>query len=238
MTGQWFEMSGGMWQFFYFRNMNWSRTLIIIERFERVTRLNLHELQLLLLDIDENGSLLGSKNMRAASQKIDQLLGNLQQGAINALNEIAAAETPEWTNIYDDLYEKSLLAETAKGDELQEEKQIRINLLLLQAKEAKTNAIKDAEDLNEMMMQLAQLVHIQHDVVDSIEEHIEKAQTHKQSSIPATVGSIAMGGPVGFVAGFTVAGIFAAFGGAVAGVYSGNYFRQKVQETASRVNKN
>uniref|UniRef100_A0A0R3RWE4 t-SNARE coiled-coil homology domain-containing protein n=1 Tax=Elaeophora elaphi TaxID=1147741 RepID=A0A0R3RWE4_9BILA len=268
------------------RIMDWPRALIIIKRFDRMARVNLRELQLLLLNIDGTNSLVDSKNKRDASQKVDQLLDGLQQvlnvrshlsavdrehfdvhiepiriqiqSVINALNGIVATKTSETKNIYDDLYEKSLLEERAEEDELQEEKQAKINSLHLQAKEAKANAIEmkklasDIEDLNEMMMQLAQLVHAQHEVVDSIEEHIEKAQadvhkahknlkkaqvaqTVKYPVIAATIGSIAVGGPVGFVAGSAVVGIFAAFGGAVAGVCSGKYFRQKVLETANRV---
>ncbi|VDN43961.1 unnamed protein product [Gongylonema pulchrum] len=86
------------------------------------------------------------------------------------------------------------------------------------------------------MEQLAQLVHAQHDVVDSIEEHIEMAhldvrsahrdlkkaqaaQTAKYPLVAAAVGGAALGGPVGIAAGSTVAGIFAALGGAVAGQF-------------------
>lgn len=83
--------------------------------------------------------MLDSKSKQDASQKTDQLLNSLQQvlnvrshlsvidrerfdvhiepiriqiqGVINALNRITIAETSEKKNIYDDLYEKSLLAE-------------------------------------------------------------------------------------------------------------------------------
>ncbi|KAL3998109.1 SNARE domain family protein [Acanthocheilonema viteae] len=271
------------------RIMDWSRAVVIIERFDRMTRVNLCELQLLLLNIDETNSLLDSTSKRDVSQKIDQLLDSLQQvlnvrshlsiidrerfdihiepirvqiqRVINAVDRIVTTKTLEKKNIYDDLYEKSLLQERTEAYGLQEEKQKMRNSLFLQAKEAKMNAIEikklscDIKDLNEMMMQLAQLVHTQHEVVDSIEEHVEKAQTdvhkaHKNLKkaqvaqtvkypvIAATVGSIAVGSPVGFVAGSTVAGIFAAFGGAIAGVCSGKYFRQKVQETANRANGN
>lgn len=74
----------------------------------------------------------------------------------------------------------------------------------------------------------------QHEVVDSIEEHIEKAQldvhsahknlkkaqaaqTAKYPMVAAAVGGVAVGGPVGFAAGSAVAGVIAALGGAAAG---------------------
>ena len=71
-------------------------------------------------------------------------------------------------------------------------------------------------------------------MVDSIEEHIEKttqevasgyhelkqaekAKSAKYPAMAAAVGGIAVGGPVGFVAGSAIAGLAGAIGGAVAG---------------------
>ncbi|VDN35990.1 unnamed protein product [Gongylonema pulchrum] len=143
------------------------------------------------------------------------------QAVVNALNAfiLTTTEIPEPKNIYDDLYEEYL----------------------------RPQQLVDIEDLNEVMEQLAQLVHAQHDVVDSIEEHIERAhldvhsahrdlkkaqaaQTAKYPLVAAAVGGAALGGPVGIAAGSTVAGIFAALGG----LYGGRYFRRKVRETATQ----
>lgn len=74
----------------------------------------------------------------------------------------------------------------------------------------------------------------QHEVVDSIEEHIERAalhvreghaslkkaqaaQTAKLPVVAAAVGSVALGGPIGIAAGSAIAGIAAGIGGAFAG---------------------
>lgn len=45
----------------------------------------------------------------------------------------------------------------------------------------------------------------------------QAAQTAKYPVLAGTVGSIAAGGPVGFITGSAIAGIFAALGGAIAG---------------------
>uniref|UniRef100_A0A915PNM6 t-SNARE coiled-coil homology domain-containing protein n=1 Tax=Setaria digitata TaxID=48799 RepID=A0A915PNM6_9BILA len=252
------------------RVMDWTRAMVIIERFERMTKVNLRGLELLLLSIREANSLMDSVSLmskkRDASEKIDQLLGGLQQvlnlrtqlniidrerfddriepiriqiqGIVNSLNNVAIVEA-SGENVYNDLYEKSLTAEATKGDGGELEGK-QISSLYLQAEQAKMNAAEmrklasDVEDLNEMMMQLAQLVHAQHEVVDSIEEHIEKTQsdvheghknlkkaeaakTAKYPMVAAVVGGVTAGGPVGFAAGSTIAGLFAAFGGAIAG---------------------
>ncbi|MCP9261102.1 hypothetical protein DINM_004190 [Dirofilaria immitis] len=68
------------------------------------------------------------------------------------------------SQLCNDFYEESLLAERAEANRLQEDKLRRVNSLFSQAKQAKMNTIKmkklacDIENLNEMIMQLVQLV--------------------------------------------------------------------------------
>uniref|UniRef100_A0AC34GNG9 t-SNARE coiled-coil homology domain-containing protein n=1 Tax=Panagrolaimus sp. ES5 TaxID=591445 RepID=A0AC34GNG9_9BILA len=87
----------------------------------------------------------------------------------------------------------------------------------------------------------------QHDIVDSIEEHVElatykvesgnrelkKALASKNAQVPlaaAAIGATAAGGPVGFVAGSAALGIVAGIGGAVAGLFGGRLLKKQAQE--------
>ena len=124
---------------------------------------------------------------------------------------------------------------------------------------------QDIEDLNQVMEDLAALVHVgfrnciyiilicilfqsQHDIVDSIEEHVElaahemqsgnrelkKALANKNAQVPlaaAAIGATAAGGPVGFVAGSAALGIVAGIGGAVAGIFGGRFLKKHAQDS-------
>uniref|UniRef100_A0A914Z5N1 t-SNARE coiled-coil homology domain-containing protein n=1 Tax=Panagrolaimus superbus TaxID=310955 RepID=A0A914Z5N1_9BILA len=113
--------------------------------------------------------------------------------------------------------------------------------------EATKKLTQDIEDLNQVMEDLAALVHSQHDIVDSIEEHVElatykvesgnrelkKALASKNAQVPlaaAAIGATAAGGPVGFVAGSAALGIVAGIGGAVAGIFGGRLLKKQAQE--------
>jgi hypothetical protein len=113
---------------------------------------------------------------------------------------------------------------------------------------------QDIEDLNQVMEDLAALVHSQHDIVDSIEEHVElaaykvesgnrelkKALANKNAQVPlaaAAVGATAVGGPVGFVAGSAALGIMAGVGGAIAGIFGGRLLKKQAQE-ATKISTN
>ncbi|KHJ88487.1 GC-rich sequence DNA-binding factor-like protein, partial [Oesophagostomum dentatum] len=100
--------------------------------------------------------------------------------------------------------------------------------------EATAKLNKDMMDLEEIFAELATIVHEQHEVVDSIEEHIERAthdikhgneqlkkavrsKTSRATVTAAVVGGVAVGGPVGIAAGSAVAGVAAGVAGLVAG---------------------
>ncbi|EYB89233.1 hypothetical protein Y032_0234g3141 [Ancylostoma ceylanicum] len=113
--------------------------------------------------------------------------------------------------------------------------------------EATAKLNKDMRDLEDIFAELATIVHEQHDVVDSIEEHIERAthdvkhgneqlkkavrsKTNRATVTAAVVGGVAVGGPVGLAAGSAVAGISAGVAGLVAGIYGGKWFRNSVRK--------
>uniref|UniRef100_A0A915ACW4 t-SNARE coiled-coil homology domain-containing protein n=1 Tax=Parascaris univalens TaxID=6257 RepID=A0A915ACW4_PARUN len=158
-------------------------------------------------------------------------------------------------NIYTDLYEQQ--SSTISSGQMKSQQQIEAELVRLRAEQAKADAEEsrrlaaDIEDLNEIMLDLGRLVHSQHEIVDSIEENVERsrleiqsghkqlkkaqaAQTAKYPLVAAAIGGVALGGPIGIAAGSTIAGVCAAVGGAVAGLYGGRFFKKRVQEAANR----
>uniref|UniRef100_A0A7E4VQE7 t-SNARE coiled-coil homology domain-containing protein n=1 Tax=Panagrellus redivivus TaxID=6233 RepID=A0A7E4VQE7_PANRE len=145
-------------------------------------------------------------------------------------------------------YEEQLMAQTQTDAQARaEEARLRV-LRAKEDSEAIKQVARDIEDLNQVMEDLATLVHCQHDMVDSIEDHVEKAtyQVHsgnqqlkkalanKNAQVPivaAGVGAAAAGGPVGIVAGSAVLGVVAGIGGAVAGLFGGRFIKNQVKKS-------
>ncbi|CAD5207325.1 unnamed protein product [Bursaphelenchus okinawaensis] len=167
------------------------------------------------------------------------------------------------TNLFDDCFDDEQLNRAASEYEAQLQveaersyKEKRLQDLKLKAEQARADAEatkklnNDIEDLNQIMVDLAQLVHGQNEMVDSIEDQVErtvhdvntghrelkKAVRTKQARVPfyaAAVGSLAAGGPVAVAAGSMVAGAAAAVGGAIAGLYGGRMIKKKVADENS-----
>ncbi|KAE9415417.1 hypothetical protein Angca_004260, partial [Angiostrongylus cantonensis] len=106
---------------------------------------------------------------------------------------------------------------------------------------------QDMRDLEEIFAELATIIHQQHEVVDSIEEHVERAaydirhgneelkkavknKTSHTTVTAAVVGGLCIGGPVGVAAGSAVAGISAGIAGLIAGIYGGKWFRNSLRK--------
>lgn len=111
------------------------------------------------------------------------------------------------------------------------------------ASESWNSLEKDLLDLNEIVNEFSHLVYTQQEKIDSIEDHVNtaavnveegtknlgKALQYKLSVLPAAgalIGSI-VGGPIGLLAGFKVAGIAAAIGGGFLGFTGGKMIQRK-----------
>ncbi|KAM5157797.1 syntaxin-17 isoform 1-T3 [Mantella aurantiaca] len=126
------------------------------------------------------------------------------------------------------------------------ESQIDAQLLQIQdqiASESWNSLEKDLLDLNEMVNEFSHLVHTQQEKIDSIEDHVNtaavnveegtknlgKALKYKLAVLPAAgalIGGI-VGGPIGLLAGFKVAGVAAAVGGGLLGFTGGKMLQRK-----------
>ncbi|XP_075416334.1 syntaxin-17 [Tenrec ecaudatus] len=104
----------------------------------------------------------------------------------------------------------------------------------------------DLVQLSQMVTEFSLLVNAQQEKIDSIEDHVNraavnveegtknlgKAAKYKLAALPvagALIGGV-VGGPIGLLAGFKVAGIAAALGGGVLGFTGGKLIQRKKQK--------
>lgn len=129
----------------------------------------------------------------------------------------------------------SLQAEQRAGDDLKE----------LEAASKSWNELQiDIQDVAEIMSKLSEMVHSQKQELNSIEQHVElakertslglleliRARRAKFAAVPvvgAVVGCL-VGGPVGMLAGFKVAGVLTAALGSYAGYRGGRLLKNHV----------
>ncbi|KAG8572218.1 hypothetical protein GDO81_011980 [Engystomops pustulosus] len=108
---------------------------------------------------------------------------------------------------------------------------------------------KDLLDLNDIINEFSHLVHTQQEKIDSIEDHVNTAAVnveegtknlgkvlqYKLSLLPAAgalIGGI-VGGPIGLMAGFKVAGIATAIGGGLLGFTGGKVLQRKKENVGT-----
>ncbi|XP_043945314.1 syntaxin-17 isoform X1 [Protopterus annectens] len=106
---------------------------------------------------------------------------------------------------------------------------------------------EDLIGLSSLVHEFSQMVHSQQEKIDSIEDHVStaavnveegtknlgKASKYKLAVLPvagALIGGV-VGGPIGLLAGFKVAGVAAAVGGGVLGYTGGKLIQKKKRET-------
>lgn len=105
---------------------------------------------------------------------------------------------------------------------------------------------EDLIGLNILVNEFSEMVHSQQEKIDSIEDHVStaavnveegtknlgKASKYKLAVLPvagALIGGV-VGGPIGLLAGFKVAGVAAAVGGGVLGFTGGKLIQKKKRE--------
>lgn len=109
----------------------------------------------------------------------------------------------------------------------------------------------DLIELSQLVTEFSLLVNSQQEKIDSIEDHVNsaavnveegtknlgKAAKYKLAALPvagALIGGV-VGGPIGLLAGFKVAGIAAALGGGVLGFTGGKLIQRKKQKMMEKL---
>ncbi|XP_006864808.1 PREDICTED: syntaxin-17 [Chrysochloris asiatica] len=119
------------------------------------------------------------------------------------------------------------------------------------AAESWENLEADLVELSQLVTEFSLLVNSQQEKIDSIEDHVNnaavnveegtknlgKAAKYKLAALPvagALIGGV-VGGPIGLLAGFKVAGIAAALGGGVLGFTGGKLIQRKKQKMMEKL---
>lgn len=119
------------------------------------------------------------------------------------------------------------------------------------AAESWENLEADLIELSQLVTDFSLLVNSQQEKIDSIEDHVNsaavnveegtknlgKAAKYKLAALPvagALIGGV-VGGPIGLLAGFKVAGIAAALGGGVLGFTGGKLIQRKKQKMMEKL---
>ncbi|CAJ0571757.1 unnamed protein product, partial [Mesorhabditis spiculigera] len=195
-----------------YMNMNSRKQVaLVIERYERIARDEINSLKRLHVQIVEGNNRKENTNaLQAQAKRVeDQLLKGLAQ-----VMSTRAELEPESCEEFDLKIEPVRLLIQSEEDEpniyaeearLQMEKTMNKNSeLKIKAEEARLMAEEsvrleaDVQDLNEIFTQLQTIVHQQHDMVDSIEEHVEQArsQVERARSPSPTYDRIFSGGQI------------------------------------------
>ncbi|KAJ1350954.1 hypothetical protein KIN20_006885 [Parelaphostrongylus tenuis] len=257
--------------------MSWKRMNLVIDRYEKFVMTELRELRKLQRmamnpktdsasvrdQISRIGQqlqssfaqLLGERgNLSSTEQEnFDQRIEPMRKQIQTAIH--AAGTLPPLTS--KNPFDEEELDETnlyeAETKRYMQESDARLLEMKTKAEEAKMTAEataklnKDMRDLEEIFAELATIIHQQHEVVDSIEEHVERAtydirhgneelkkavknKTSHTTVTAALVGGLCIGGPVGVAAGSAVAGISAGIAGLVAGIYGGKWFKNSLRK--------
>uniref|UniRef100_A0A7M4F4A3 Syntaxin-17 n=1 Tax=Crocodylus porosus TaxID=8502 RepID=A0A7M4F4A3_CROPO len=110
---------------------------------------------------------------------------------------------------------------------------------------------EDLIELNQLVTDFSLLVHSQQEKIDRIEDHVNnaavnveegtknlgKAAKYKLAALPvagALIGGV-VGGPIGLLAGFKVAGIAAALGGGILGFTGGKLIQRRKQKVIEQL---
>ncbi|CAJ0928882.1 unnamed protein product, partial [Mesorhabditis belari] len=207
----------------------------------------------------EDQLLLGIEQILSTREKLESELQDefdtqiepirkLIQTTVNALRQMKQTKTPSTTfngGIEEEevnVYAEELDLQMNAGKRREADLKMKLEETKRMTEESR-RLETDIEDLNEIFNQLQTLVYQQHDMVDSIEEHVEQARNDvgrgneqlksalksKNAKVPiitAVVGGLALGGPVGVAAGSMLAGTAAAVGGAFAGLYGGRWIKK------------
>ncbi|XP_038653578.1 syntaxin-17 [Scyliorhinus canicula] len=138
------------------------------------------------------------------------------------------------------------------SDSLLSQDQVQLNVPLPQipqdqdAAESWEKLEENLIDLSNLVNEFSQLLHTQQEKIDSIEDHVStaaenveegtknlaKAAKYKLAMLPvagALIGGV-MGGPIGLLAGFKVAGVAAAVSGGILGFTGGRLLLKKQQQ--------
>uniref|UniRef100_A0A673LSJ2 Syntaxin-17-like n=1 Tax=Sinocyclocheilus rhinocerous TaxID=307959 RepID=A0A673LSJ2_9TELE len=200
------------------------------------------------------------QQLRSNLREMEKLCGRVHSADAEALEKLvqpirdrASAAIQEFLRIHSDVINRPDAPTISDGDTGLPGSPVTQTQLLLpeippeqNAAESWDSLAEDLLELNGLVNEFSTLVHAQQEKIDSIEANVSiaaanveegtqslgKAARSKLAVLPmagAVVGRV-LGGPLGLLAGFKVAGVAAAVGGGLLGFAGGNLIQRKRKE--------
>ncbi|XP_004392399.1 PREDICTED: syntaxin-17 [Odobenus rosmarus divergens] len=216
-------------------------------------RSNIQEMEKLCLKVRKDDLVLLKRMIDPVKEEASAAIAEFLQLHLESVEELKKQFNDEETLLQPSLTRSMTVGGTFHTAEAEADPQNMTQVYALPEIPRDQNAAESWETLEADLIELSQLVtdfsllvNSQQEKIDSIEDHVNraavnveegtknlgKAAKYKLAALPvagALIGGV-VGGPIGLLAGFKVAGIAAALGGGVLGFTGGKLIQRKKQK--------
>ncbi|XP_022356793.1 syntaxin-17 [Enhydra lutris kenyoni] len=221
-------------------------------------RSNIREMEKLCLKVRKDDLVLLKRMIDPVKEEASAATAEFLQLHLESVEELKKQFNDEETLLQPSLTRSMTVGGTFHTAEAEADQQNMTQVYALPEIPRDENAAESWETLEADLIELSQLVtdfsllvNSQQEKIDSIEDHVNraavnveegtknlgKAAKYKLAALPvagALIGGV-VGGPIGLLAGFKVAGIAAALGGGVLGFTGGKLIQRKKQKMMEKL---
>ncbi|XP_039112505.1 syntaxin-17 [Hyaena hyaena] len=221
-------------------------------------RSNIQEMEKLCLKVRKDDLLLLKRMIDPVKEEASAATAEFLQLHLESVEELKKQFNDEETLLQPSLTRSMTVGGTFHTAEAEDDPQNMTQVYALPEIPRDQNAAESWETLEADLIELSQLVtdfsllvNSQQEKIDSIEDHVNraavnveegtknlgKAAKYKLAALPvagALIGGV-VGGPIGLLAGFKMAGIAAALGGGVLGFTGGKLIQRKKQKMMEKL---
>ncbi|CAD7687534.1 syntaxin-17 [Vulpes vulpes] len=221
-------------------------------------RSNIREMEKLCLKVRKDDLVLLKRMIDPVKEEASAATAEFLQLHLESVEELKKQFNDEETLLQPSLTRSMTVGGTFHTAEAEADPQTMTQVYALPEIPRDQNAAESWETLEADLIELSQLVtdfsllvNSQQEKIDSIEDHVNraavnveegtknlgKAAKYKLAALPvagALIGGV-VGGPIGLLAGFKVAGIAAALGGGVLGFTGGKLIQRKKQKMMEKL---
>ncbi|XP_012624451.2 syntaxin-17 [Microcebus murinus] len=221
-------------------------------------RSNIREMEKLCLKVQQDDLVLLKRMIDPVKEEASTAIAKFLQLHLESVEELKKQFNDEETLLQPSLTRSMTVGGTFHTTEAEASSQSLTQITALPEIPRDQNAAESWEtleadliELNQLVTDFSLLVNAQQEKIDSIADHVNsaavnveegtknlgKAAKYKLAALPvagALIGG-AVGGPIGLLAGFKVAGIAAALGGGVLGFTGGKLIQRKKQKMMEKL---
>nr|XP_012624451.1 syntaxin-17 [Microcebus murinus]XP_012624452.1 syntaxin-17 [Microcebus murinus]XP_012624453.1 syntaxin-17 [Microcebus murinus]XP_012624454.1 syntaxin-17 [Microcebus murinus] len=221
-------------------------------------RSNIREMEKLCLKVQQDDLVLLKRMIDPVKEEASTAIAKFLQLHLESVEELKKQFNDEETLLQPSLTRSMTVGGTFHTTEAEASSQSLTQITALPEIPRDQNAAESWEtleadliELNQLVTDFSLLVNSQQEKIDSIADHVNsaavnveegtknlgKAAKYKLAALPvagALIGG-AVGGPIGLLAGFKVAGIAAALGGGVLGFTGGKLIQRKKQKMMEKL---